>query len=173
MQTENSVKHHRQGKPLLSQTENNTTLWIGHLATDKYDHFAGQTFLCPSDGLVNNIQVYSSIVQNEGDVGLTLHEFDNNNKTWGPAIGDANYSFQKGNDDLRWIRFDLKPVSIKKDVVYGFRLKTKDALVGLGEAAGHARKPFTFGYEWKADSKNEKGYYLSYFSLMFKVELCA
>ncbi|MFZ1264809.1 MAG: hypothetical protein WAT34_14950, partial [Chitinophagaceae bacterium] len=57
--------------PILSQTRNNTTLWIGHLQTDPHDHFAGQTFKCPVDGLVNNIQVYSSAVHQAGDMALT------------------------------------------------------------------------------------------------------
>ncbi len=172
MQNEISVNR-KSSLPLLSQTQNNTTLWIGHLNTDSFDHFAGQTFQCPADGLVNNIQIYASVVQQPGEVGLSFHEFDNSSKTWGPSLGDASYSFEKGNDEARWIRFLLHPVTLKKDIVYGFRLKTNNAMIGLGEAARHARQPFKFGYEWKADSKNEKGYYLSYFSLMFKVELCA
>ena len=158
--------------PILSQTRNNTTLWIGHLQTDPHDHFAGQTFKCPVDGLVNNIQVYSSAVHKAGDMALTLHEFDDSTKTWGLAIGDAMMFLQKG-DDARWIRFYLKPVSLNKDLIYGFRLQTNNALIGIGEAASHSRQPFTFGHEWNGHSNNEKGNYFSYFSLAFKVELCA
>jgi hypothetical protein len=159
-------------QPVLSQTRNNTTLWIGHLQTDPHDHFAGQTFTCPAEGLVNNIQVYSSTVHQPGDVALTLHEFDATTKTWGPSIGDASMFLQKG-DDARWVRFYLPPVSVKKDGSYGFRLRTSNAMIGFGEAASHAQQPFTFGHEWSGDSKNEKGHYFSYFSLAFKVELCA
>ena len=158
--------------PILSQTQNNTTLWIGHLETDPNDHFGGQTFTCPSDGLVNNIQVYSSTVHQAGDMALTLHEFDTTNKTWGTAIGDATLFLQKG-DDARWIRFGLPPVSLKKDMTYGFRLQTDNAMIGIGEAASHSRQPFTFGHEWSGDSANIKGHYFSYFSLAFKVEMCA
>ena len=167
MQTSKHSSH-----PILSQTRNNTTLWIGHLKTDPNDHFAGQTFRCPADGLVNNIQVYSSSVHQPGDMALTLHEFDTATKTWGPSIGDATLFLQKG-DDARWIRFYLQPVSLKKDVTYGFRLHTNNAMVGIGEAASHSKQPFTFGHEWKATSADKKGHYYSYFSLAFKVELCA
>ena len=97
---------HPGSLPILSQTENNTTLWIGHLKTDPNDHFAGQTFTCPADGVVNNIQVYSSTVQQPGDLALTLHEFDKTTKTWGTAIADATRFLQKG-DDARWIRYGL------------------------------------------------------------------
>ena len=165
-----TTKH--SGHRILSQTENNTTLWIGHLVSDPNDHFAGQTFICPADGLVNNIQVYSSSVHQPGDIGLTLHEFDNASKTWGPAIGNATIFLQKG-DDARWIRFGLQPVSLKKDATYAFRLQTNNALIGIGEAAHHSKQPFLFGHEWKGDSKNERGDYYRYFSLAFKVELCA
>jgi hypothetical protein len=166
MQTTKPSSH-----PILSQTRNNTTLWIGHLQTDPHDHFAGQTFTCPAEGLVNNIQVYSSTVHQPGDVALTLHEFDANTKTWGPSIGNASMFLQKG-DDARWVRFYLPPVSLKKDGTYGFRLQTNNAMIGIGEAASHAQQPFT-GHEWSGDSKNEKGHYFSYFSLAYKIELCA
>ena len=158
--------------PVLSQTQNNTTLWIGHLQTEPQDRFAGQTFLCPRDGEVNSIQVYSTVVHQPGDVGLTLHEFDAATGTWGPSISEASSYFDK-NDTARWIRFQLKPVTLKKDSNYAFRLSAHEGLVGIGEAASHANQPFGFGAEWNGSSKNEKGYYLRYFSLAFKVELCA
>jgi len=167
MQTTN-----RSNQPILSQTENNTTLWIGHLKPDTNDHIAGQTFKCPSDGIVNNIQVYSSTVQEPGDLALTLHEFDVASQSWGSAIADANMYLQKG-DDARWIRFGLAPVELKKDATYGFRLQTENAFIGIGEAASHAKQPFSFGNEWKSDNAGSKGHFYSYFSLAFKVELCA
>ena len=159
-------------QPILSQMQNNTILWIGHLQADPNGHFAGQTFKCPSEGVLNNIQVYSSAVNKPGDMALTLHEFDAAGKVWGPAIGDAILFFQKG-EDSRWVRFYMQPVPLKKDMTYGFRLHADNALIGIGEAASHSQKPFAFGYEWNGDSKNEKGHYFSYFSLTFKVELCA
>ena len=165
-----TVLQHNQ--PVISQTEKNTTLWIGHLKSDPNDHIAGQTFTCPSDGVINNIQVYSSTVQYPGDVALTLHEFDTTSKTWGPAIGDATMFIQKG-EDSRWVRFYLAPVELKKDRTYGFRLRTENALIGIGEAASMAKHPFTFGSEWKSDALDHQGQYFSYFSLAFKVELCA
>ena len=162
----------KESRPLLSQTQNNTTLWIGHLQTDPNDHLAGQTFLCPSEGLVNNIQVYSSSVQQPGDIALTLHEFDAASKTWGPAIGDSTLFLQK-SDEALWVRFFLQPVSLRKDAMYGFRLQSPNAMIGIGEAVSHSRQPFMFGHEWNSDSKNEKGNYFTYFSLAFKVEMCA
>jgi hypothetical protein len=167
MQTSKQSSH-----PILSQTKNNTTLWIGHLKTDPNDHYAGQTFTCPADGLVDNIQVYSASVHLPGDVALSLHEFDVDTKTWGPAIGNTTIFLEKG-DDARWINFNLPPVSLKKEATYGFRLHTDNGLIGLGEAASHSKQPFTFGQAWKGDSTNEKGHFYRYFSLAFKVDLCA
>lgn len=162
----------RSNNPILSQTENNTTLWIGHLQADPHDHIAGQTFKCPSDGVVNNIQVFSSTVQNPGEVALTLHEFDAETKTWGLPIADATIYMQKG-DDARWIRFGLAPVHLIKDANYGFRLHTDNAFIGIGEAVSHSQKPFPFGKVWTGETMNEKGQFFSYFSMAFKVELCA
>src|SRR5688500_1060397 len=167
-----TTKHSSHPRPVLTQTQNNTTLWIGHLRSDPNDHFAGQTFKCPSEGLVGNIQVYTSAVNNPGEMSLTLHEFDTASKTWGPSIGHSTLLVQRG-DDSKWIRFALQPVSLRKDVTYGFRLQTNDALIGIGEAASGNKDPFTFGHEWSGDSSNKKGHYFTFFSLAFKVELCA
>lgn len=159
-------------RPVLTQAENNTTLWIGHLQADPTDHFAGQTFKCPSEGLLNNIQVYSAAVSQPGELALTLHEFDPESKTWGPSMGNSTLTLDH-NDESRWIRFELQPVALKKDATYGFRLYTSNAMVGIGEAASGNQSPFPYGYEWSADSIDQKGHFFSYFSLAFKVEMCA
>ncbi|HMU45330.1 MAG TPA: hypothetical protein PKC72_03130 [Chitinophagaceae bacterium] len=158
-------------QPVITQTENNTTLWIGHLKSDPTDHFGGQVFTCPSDGLLNNIQVYSSAVNTPGEISMTLHEFDPVNKTWGQTIGSSTLSLEQ-NDSGRWMRFELEPITLKKEATYGFRMQTVDAMVGFGEAA-HAKKPFPFGWAWKANSNDLKGRFYNFFSLAFKVELSA
>jgi len=167
-----TTKHGSHPRPVLTQTENNTTLWVGHLQSDPTDHFAGQTFKCPSGGMLDNIQIYSSTVHYPGELTLTLHEFDADKKTWGPAIAKSTLIVEKG-DIAKWIRFNVSPLSLTKDVTYGFRLQTVNAMIGIGEAATGTKQPFTFGHEWNGDSKNEKGHYFSYFSLAFKVEMCA
>jgi hypothetical protein len=166
-----TMKKSSHPHPVLSQAQNNTTLWIGHLQTDPTDHFAGQTFTCPAEGQLDNIQLYSSAVQYGGEVILTLHEFDPRTKKWGASLGSATLEVQKG-DNNQWIRFGLPPVPLHKDADYGFRVQTHKAMIGLGEAATGTKQPFTFGHEWSGDSKNERGFYYSYFSLAFKVELC-
>ncbi|HEY9363308.1 MAG TPA: hypothetical protein VIQ00_08615, partial [Chitinophagaceae bacterium] len=61
---------------------------------------------------------------------------------------------------------------IQKEMVYGFRVHTAGALVGIGEAAGVIKnRPYTFGQEWKGSSAEDVGEYYSYFSLVFKIEL--
>lgn len=159
-------------RPILTQTENNTTLWIGHLHSDPTDHFGGQTFTCPAEGFLDNIQLYAATVQYPGVIHLTLHEFDISSKTWGASIGRSSVNVQK-DDREKWIRFSLPPLQLNKATTYGFRVHTSNAMIGLGEAATGTQHPFTFGHEWNADSKNERGHYYSYFSLAFKVELRA
>jgi hypothetical protein len=160
-----------KSRPVLSQTENNTTLWIGHLQTEHNDRLAGQTFSCPAEGLLNNIQVYSAAVTRAGEMTLTLHEFDEVSRSWGPAISQSSLHIEK-NDAAKWIRFGLEPVSLQKNKTYGFRLQANDSIIGIGEAASNAKRPFSFGHEWNGNG-NEKGNYFSYFSLAFKVEMCA
>lgn len=166
------VKHAGHTRPLLSQTRNNTTLWIGHLKADPTDHFAGQTFFCNADGKLDNIQVFADAVQLPGEMTLELHEFNAETKTWGSALCTSKVEIHK-DDQSKWIRFDLTHTELKTGKTYGFRLKASDAMVAIGEAASHSKQPFAFGQEWKADSVDRKGHFYSYFSLMFKVELCA
>jgi|KBSSwiStaDraftv2_1062776.scaffolds.fasta_scaffold1087529_1 hypothetical protein len=167
-----TLKHASHTRPLLTQTKNNTTLWIGHLKTDPTDHFAGQTFQCTTDGLLSNIQIFADAVQTPGEVKLNLHGFDPKTKKWGDVLGSSKVNIQR-SDDARWIRFDFPAISLISGNSYGFRLETSDAMVAIGEAASFAKQPFVFGQEWKADSKDRTGHFYSYFSLAFKVELCA
>ena len=158
-------------QPVITQDKKNTTLWIGHLATDPMEHYAGQIFTCPSSGLIDNIQLYAAAVQNPGEVDLTLHEFDPATKGWGNMLASTSLSIDK-NDHTKWIRFSLPALQLNQGHTYGFRVHSKNGMVGLGEAATANNSPFK-GQEWNADSLNQRGYYYSYFNLAFKVELCA
>jgi hypothetical protein len=159
-------------RPVISQAEKNTTLWIGHLQSDPTDHYGGQTFTCPSDGQLDNIQLYATAIQYPGEVQLTLHEFDPETKTWGPSLAESSLEVKK-DDHEKWISFQLPSLHLNKASTYGFRVHTSNGMIGLGEAACDNQNPFTFGHEWNADSINQRGHYYSYFSLAFKVELRA
>lgn len=159
-------------KPVLTQTENNTTLWIGHSQSDPTDHLAGQTFTCPGSGILNNIQLYSAAVNIPGELLLTLHEFDERSKSWGRPLCEARQTLGR-EDDGHWIRFTLEPVQLQKGATYGFKIQSPDAMIGLGEAAHHARAPFSFGHAWNGSSNNKTGHFFDFFSLAFKIEICA
>ncbi len=159
-------------KPLISQAERNTNLWIGHLQNDPQDHLAGQTFTCPTSGLINNIQVYTAAVHSPGSLELTLHEFDSDSRKWGAVICQSAIELER-NDEKRWIRFELPAVPLQGGMSYGFQLSAPNAMVALGEAATGTHHPFTFGHEWNGNSPQHTGVFYSYFSLAFKVEMCA
>ncbi|MEJ0101928.1 MAG: hypothetical protein WDO19_04925 [Bacteroidota bacterium] len=167
-----TIKNAGPIRPILSQTKNNTTLWIGHLQNDPVDHFAGQTFKCPSDGTLDNIQVYSSIVQRPGDIILTLHEFGNTTKDWKPSFASSSVTVN-GNDQKKWLSFSLPHSSLMKDRTYGFRLQSTNAMIGIGELVRPNNEPCSFGQEWNADSNNMDGVFFTWFSLAFKVEMVA
>lgn len=124
-------QHSSPSRPVISQAQNNTTLWIGHLRPHTHDHLAGQTFICPSEGLVNNIQVFASAVTQPGEVALTLHEFDSNSRSWGNAIGNSIRQVDQ-NDDTHWIRFELDPIELKKMPLMASVCKP---MTGLSESA--------------------------------------
>src|SRR5262245_49990124 len=119
-------------RTVLTQPSNNTTTWIGHLQSDPISHLAGQTFISPENGKLDNIQIYSSLVQYPGELTLTLHEFDTNSKSWTSAFADSSFTVSKTDRD-KWLTFRFDSPELIKDKSYGFRLHSYDALIGIGE----------------------------------------
>lgn len=102
---------------------------------------------------------------------LSLHIFNEESKAWGPTLASAVTEIEK-NDEDTWIRFDLPPLPLHESETYGFRLYANNTMIALGEAAASAQRPFS-GREWHGDSEDQAGQFYNYFSLAFKVELCA
>ncbi|MFM2138778.1 MAG: hypothetical protein RJA57_1085 [Bacteroidota bacterium] len=159
-------------RPVLAQTEYNSTLWIGHLQHNANDRSAGQTFHCPLEGTIDNIQVFSAAVTHPGEVELTLHEFDHASKSWGPAIGHSRRRMERDQTE-QWVRFVLDPVPLQKDASYGFQLHSRNAIIGIGEAVSNARNPFPYGYSWNGHHRTEDEHFFRFFSMTFKLEMCA
>ncbi|MGC4038198.1 MAG: hypothetical protein QM764_19705 [Chitinophagaceae bacterium] len=159
-------------RPILSQTKNNTTTWVGHLQDETVDHFGGQTFKCPDEGYLDNIQVYASMIQRPGNIQLTLYEFDETQKHWNLSIANSSV-IATLKDEGEWLSFMMPRIYLSKNKTYGFRLQSKDAMVGIGEFARGNHEPCLFGQEWNADSNNRDGVFFSWFSLAFKIEMAA
>ncbi|MBS1576144.1 MAG: hypothetical protein JST09_12650 [Bacteroidetes bacterium] len=159
-------------RSVISQTRNNTTTWIGHFRNESLDHFSGQTFKCPDHGILDNIQVYVSIIQRPGEVQLNLFEFDEGLKNWDRSVA-MSAAIVSSKDEGNWIRFVLPDVLLSKDKAYGFRLHSNNAMIGIGEWARGNNEPCSFGQEWNADSNNRDGVFFTWFSLAFKVQMVA
>ena len=170
METNQSKSHLRA---VVQQITNNTTSWIGSRVGENKTRIGGQTFLCPSEGDLDCIEVFSSHVCNNGPVALTIHLFDTETKTWGGILGTSKVEFNR-NDTGKWISFPLDGLHLQKGKTYGFRLKSETGLIGVGEAAGSVNHlPYNGGQEWTASSDDQSGNYYTYLSLAFKVELRA
>ncbi len=170
METNQSKSHLRA---VVQQVANNTTSWIGHWKGETKNRVSGQTFLCPSEGELDCIEVFSSHVTNSGPVNLTIHAFDAVNKTWGPVLGSSQVQFHN-RDTGKWISFPLNGLRLQKGMTYGFRLKSETGLVGVGEAAGSVNHlPYKEGLAWASASEELPGSFYTYLSLAFKVDLRA
>ena len=77
------------------------------------------------------------------------------------------------SDAGNWIQFPVQSVRLHKDTTYGFRLKSPDTLVAIGEAAWPNTSPFAYGVEWNVNNMDNEDRYYRYFTLAFKVELRA
>ena len=157
----------------VQQVTNNATSWIGHRTYDNKDIVMGQTFMATTDGDVQAIEVFSSIVVKPGKVVLTLHAFDLQEKKWGPSLGSSTVEFNYASNE-KWVAFNLPGVHLIKGKTYGFKLECTDTYIGVGEAAGSAKQPpFKTGQVWKFTNNNKAPDTYTYFSLAFKVDLKA
>jgi hypothetical protein len=169
MKTTNSGNHLH---PALEQLHRNTCLWIGQMHSGSYEHLAGQTFECPENGSLKKIQVYSMAVSHPGKIILTVHEFNKQERKWGNVISSSEIEVDE-TDSENWMQFSLPSVQLQKDNTYGFRLKSPDTMVAIGEAAWPNKSPFAYGEEWDVNKADNKEHYYRYFSLAFKVEVRA
>lgn len=155
---------------LLEQVTNNTTSWVGHRLRDNEDLASGQTFIATSEGDLEKIEVFPTIVTKPGKMILTLHNFDSQQKSWGPALGSASIDVNNSATN-KWLAFKIPGMHLNKGKAYGFRLESPDTFVGVGEAAGsHQKPPFISGQEWQFTKNQKSEHSFSYFSLAFKVE---
>ena len=154
---------------ILEQATNNTTSWVGHRLTDNEDLASGQTFIATYEGDLETIEVFPTLVTKPGKMIMTLHNFDSQQKSWGPALGSASINVNNSATG-KWLAFKIPGMHLNKGKAYGFRLESPDTYVGVGEAAGSYQKPpFVSGQEWQFTKNHKSENSFSYFSLAFKV----
>lgn len=160
-------------RSVVEQVNHNATSWVGHSQNDNRDILCGQTFVSPSEGDLEEIEVFSSMVTTPGSVVMTLHHFDPQQRTWGPSVGSASVDLNNTNTE-KWVKFHIPGLHLQKGKAYGFRLACSNAFIGVGEAAGsHEQPPCANGQEWQFTPNDQKGRSYSYFSLAFKIGLRA
>ena len=153
----------------VEQITNNATSWVGHHSRDNNKISTGQTFIANTEGDVEAIEVYTNIVTRPGHVNMTIHNFDPQQKSWGPALSSTSVECTQ-LDSGKWMAFNIPALHVNKGATYGFRLESHDSYIGVGEAAGSAKQPpFSAGQEWHFTNNNQKADAYSYFSLAFKV----
>src|SRR6478672_3507809 len=91
---------------LAEQTINNTTSWIAHSPGNQSDFVKGQTFVATEEGELRGIEVLPNVVTDAGHLVMTLHSFDEQAQSWGPAIGSATVDLRKP-DAGKWINFQI------------------------------------------------------------------
>ena len=167
MKTGNKNSHHLA---VVQQVMNNATSWIGY-RHDNEDVISGQTFVAPKEGDLAAIEIFSAIVTKPGKIIMTLHNFDTEQKRWGPALGSSSVDILN-TEAGKWLAFDMPGMHLDKGKAYGFRLGSPDTFIGVAEAAGDlSRPPFHYGQEWQFTNEQSEGQCFSYFSLAFKVDM--
>ena len=155
---------------ILSQLFHNTSSWIGHYINDTALREAGQVFQCPENAQLERIEVFSELVQQPGNVQMKIYRFDEANQQWGSLLGSASL-LVKRDDTLRWVGFNIVPLSLQKGENYGFILRSDDAFVALGEAAWPTHTEHHCGKEWTGINYGDQGQFYDHFSLAYKIDL--
>lgn len=157
----------------VQQTVNNATSWIGHRNFDNKDVATGQSFVASSDGDLQSIEIFPTVVTKPGKVLLTVYELNEQTNEWGSSLGSATVDFNKDCNG-KWVPFELKGLHLQKGRSYAFKLESGDTYIGVGEAAGSAKQPpFANGKEWKFTNNQSAPRSFRYFSLAFKLGLRA
>lgn len=162
-----------QAHTSIEQITINATSWIGNHPKDNKEVGRGQTFIANTEGNVDAIEVYTNIVTKPGHLLMTIHSFDPQKKSWGPALGTCSVECDQ-DDSGKWMAFNIPSLHLNKGESYGFRLECPDSFIGVGEAAGSSKHPpFITGQEWHFSNNNQKADAFTYFSLAFKFEIKA
>lgn len=153
---------------VVSQLENNSSQWLGRIPSYPGEIMVGQTFCSSSAGKVGTIKVYSEMIQNNGKVTITVHQFDEVLHEWGAVLGTAVVDVKKQTHP-DWLHFEFPEIKLEKNTFYGFRLKSEDALVAVSEVAWGNNNKCLQGEEWSSKTNEDEGQYYNFFSLVFQV----
>ncbi len=158
--------------PIIQQTINNSTGWIGHLPGENKEITRGQTFMAELEGDLEAIEIFPNMISDKGRVRMSLHNFDVLENSWGPTI-EATILEVDSSDTGKWLAFDMHGKHLDKGKTYGFKMENDHGCIGVAEAALSASQYHpTKGQEW-AFVGQENGDAYSYFSLAFKVDMRA
>ena len=159
-------------RTLVSQLENNSTQWLGSLPLSKISFKVGQTFVTPSSALVDSVQICADAIQSNGLIELSFHEFNEASHTWGAELGKSSLQVARKAGDS-WLNFDLGSIRLEKNKTYGFMLTSNDALVAISEVAWGHKDSKPSGEEWSIRSNEKEEHFFNYFSLVYKIGICA
>src|SRR5689334_19299972 len=98
MKTETKNQH----LPVVQQVTNNSTTWIGHRTNGTDDLITGQTFVAPSEGDLAAIEILPVAVTKPGKVIMTLHNYDPQQKSWGPPLTSSSV-YVSHNENGKWL----------------------------------------------------------------------
>ncbi len=164
--------HTPSTKTLVSQLENNSSQWLGSLPLSQISFKVGQTFVTPASAMVDSVQICADAIQSNGVVELSFHEFNESAHSWGAELGKSSLQVARKAGDS-WLKFDLGNISLEKHKTYGFILTSNDALIAISEVAWGQKDSKPTGEEWSIRSNEKEEHFFNYFSLVYRIGICA
>lgn len=144
--------------------------WVGH-CDNGIDYYAGQTFKATADGVLKRIKLYSSLVYGQTSATLMVYKFDAENRVWKQKMVEAKTTVTKAMEG-EWINFELPPMEVSKDGMYGFKLSCNSGgMLAIAECPWNITNPYPDGEEWIASSQKQEGNFHKDFDLAFQAEI--
>jgi hypothetical protein len=146
--------------------------WVGH-CDNGIDYYAGQTFKATANGVLKRIKLFSSLVYGQTNATLMVYKFDEANHVWQQKLVEAKTTVTKAMEG-NWINFDLPPMEVSKDGMYGFKLSCNNGgMMAVAECPWNVTNPYPDGEEWIATSQTKNGNFHKDFDLAFQAEILA
>lgn len=108
---------------VVQQVTNNTTSRIGRRTRENEGIVSGQTFIASTEGDLDAIHIFSSIVTRPGKVTMTFYNFDQYEKSWGSVLGSASLDFNH-NETGKWIAFNFTGLHLHKGQAFASKVQT-------------------------------------------------
>ncbi len=154
--------NNNQPYKVFAEEDHNMILWLGAKKV-------GQAFKAQYNGALQGISILPELIASNGEVSITLYEFNPENKTWGQQLAQSVHTLNNVVVN-NWLSFSINNIELQKGNWYGFKLQCLGGEMAIAEGA--RKQHDVNSLEWVIDAQNVE-YYHNDFHLAYKIAVAA